>query len=202
MSTKHWSHAEIFKIFMLQDVGCWQLETLGGWSVRARNCLRYLIWQSGVLCCMETGGVCYRQHWNAMWTATSIRVRLGMGTLGLVAAWRVPPASCSVGTARSCGTAGSHGQVGPCVLVHTISYSPMTCMKLVQNCPLMTRWMMLLQDVLLPVWCAYRLALGIGCIIITYVQSLSLCENRFKRNEKWVQRSAMNTEDKKTGKCK
>jgi hypothetical protein len=98
-----------------------------GWlSVRARNFLRYLIWQPGVLWFMETGDTCYRQHWNAMWMATSIRVRLGMGMLGLVAAWRVPPASCSVGTARSCGTAGSHGQVGPCVLVHTISYSPVT----------------------------------------------------------------------------
>jgi len=116
-----------------------------GWlPVRARNSLRYLIQQSGVSWCMDTGDICYRQHWNATWTATSIRVRLGMGTLGLVAAWRVPPASCSAGTARSCGTAGSHGQVGPCALVHTISFSLITCMKLVQNCTLMAWWMMCL----------------------------------------------------------
>jgi len=29
-----------------------------------------------------------------------------------------------------------------CALVQSISYSPITCMKLVQNCPLMAQWMM------------------------------------------------------------
>jgi len=31
---------------------------------------------------------------------------------------------------------------------------------------------------------------------VTYEQSFWLCENRFRRNEKWVQRSALNKEDK------
>jgi hypothetical protein len=36
---------------------------------------------------------------------------------------------------------------------------------------------------------------------VTYQQSLSRCENRGKRNKKWVQRSALNKDDKKAGKC-
>jgi len=60
--------------------------------------------------------------------ATSTRQRLGMGILGHVAAWRVPPASCSVGMARNYGTAGSLGQVGLSFLFYTVDNSiPAIC---------------------------------------------------------------------------
>jgi hypothetical protein len=60
MSTKHPSPAEIFKIFTLQDVGCWQLET---WVVVCESTQLFVLLNSAVWCV-----VMYGDWWHLLQT--------------------------------------------------------------------------------------------------------------------------------------